>query len=331
MFTDALTFEPDGSYTELSPSQQHDPAAAVSAAKRAKGFVWLNLVNPDEARMRELADQLGLHPLAATDAALGRQQPKVQSYTQHLFIVMWTLLYSDPNATVAVGETYFFLRSNLLVTVQRASDKRRTPEDLRAIVDSPDLPGDSLMAVAYSFMAAAVDDYTEVATALEDELEKLEKQVFDNDIDEDSRRIYRLRRKVAKVGRAVSSLSTALQASQERFSEFTVDDENVEPYLRDLLDDLVGTAALTADQNSALDGLVSTHENNVASRQNVDTRKISAFAALLAIPAVIAGLYGMNFKNLPGVNWTFGWIVVVGAIIALDAWAAIIFKRRHWI
>ena len=331
MFTDALTFAPDGLYTELSPSQQDDPAAAVSAAKRAKGFVWLNLVNPDEAQMRELAAQLGLHPLAAADAGLGRQQPKVQSYTQHLFVVIWTLLYSDPGSSVGVGETYFFLRSNLLLTVQRTSDKRRTPQDLRAIVDSPDRPGDSLMAVAYSFMAAAVDDYTEVANALEDELEKLEKQVFDNDIDEDSRRIYLLRRKVAKVGRAVSSLSTALQASRERFSEFTVDDENVEPYLRDLLDDVVGTAALTADQNSALDGLVSTHENNVASRQNVDTRKISAFAALLAIPAVVAGLYGMNFKNLPGVNWTFGWVVVVVAIIVLDGCAAIVFKRRHWI
>ena len=331
MFTDALTFSSDGSYSELSTSQQADPAAAVSAAKRAKGFIWLNLINPDEVQMRDLAVQLDLHPLAAADAGLGRQQPKVQSYTQHLFVVMWTLLYSDPNATVAVGETYFFLGSNLLVTVQRTPDKRRKPEDLRAIVDSPVRPGDSLMAVAYSFMAATVDDYTEVATALEVELEELEKQVFDNDIDEDSRRIYRLRRKVAKVGRAVSSLSTALQASRERFSEFTVDDQDVEPYLRDLLDDVVGTAALTADQNSALDGLVSTHENNVASRQNVDTRKISAFAALLAIPAVVAGLYGMNFKNLPGVNWAFGWLVVVGAIVVLDGCAAIVFKRRHWI
>ncbi len=331
MFSDALKFAADGSYSELSAAQQDDPAAAVSAAKRAHGFVWLNLINPDEAGMRDLAAQLDLHPLAAADAGLGRQQPKVQSYDQHLFIVMWTLLYSDPSATVAVGETYFFLRSNLLVTVQRTSDGRRTPEDLRAIVDSPDLPGDSLMAVAYSFMAAAVDDYTEVATALEKELEELEKQVFDDEVDEDAQRIYRLRQKVGKVGRAVSSLSTALQASKERFSEFTVDDQDVEPYLRDLLDDLVGTAALTADQNSALDGLVSTHENNVASRQNVDTRKISAFAALLAIPAVIAGLYGMNFKNLPGVNWAFGWVAVVGVIVLLDSWAAIVFRRRHWI
>ena len=101
--------------------------------------------------------------------------------------------------------------------------------------------------------------------------------------------------------------------------------------MRDLLDDLVGTAALTADQNAGLDGIVSTHQNNVASRQNVDTRKISAFAALLAIPAVVAGLYGMNFKNLPGVTWVYGWIVIAGTIVILDVIAIIIFKRRRWI
>ena len=281
--------------------------------------------------MRDLATTLELHPLAAADAGRGTQQPKVQDYPQHLFVVMWTLMYTNPTSELSIGELYLFLGDGLLLTVQHTPDKRRKPANLREVLDDPDRPGGSLMAVAYSFMASVVDGYTEVATAIEKELEELEAQVFNTEIVEDSQRIYRLRQNVGKVSRAVSSLSTSLQASKEQFAEFTVENEEVAPYLRDLLDDLVGTAALTADQNAGLDGLVSTHQNNVASRQNVDTRKISAFAALLAIPAVVAGLYGMNFKNLPGVTWVYGWLVIAGTIVILDVIAIIIFKRRRWI
>ncbi len=331
MFTDALTITGRGDRKELSAAQRKNPAAAVTAAKRSGGFVWLNLVNPDEDEMRSLCRTLKLHPLAAADAAAGRQQPKVQRYDEHLFVVMWNLIYSDPDSQIGIGEIYLFFAEHLLLTVQRTEDRRRKPAELRAVIDAPDRPGDTLMSVAYSIMSSVVDGYTEVSSSLEDELQQLETQVFDDKIDEDAYRIHRLRQKIGKVDRAVASLATALETSQEHFQKLTLDDQSVEPYLRDLLDDLVGTAALTADQSRALDGVVSTHENNVASRQNSDMRKISALAALLAIPTVTAGLYGMNFKNLPGVNWQFGWLAVTIAIVALDIWAFIAFKRRRWL
>lgn len=107
--------------------------------------------------------------------------------------------------------------------------------------------------------------------------------------------------------------------------------DEIVPYLHDLLDDAAGTAALINNQSRALDAILSSHENNVAARQNQDMRTISAFAALLALPTLIAGLYGMNFKNIPLVQWQYGWLVIGAAIIVVDVVIYLMFKRRHWL
>jgi len=95
--------------------------------------------------------------------------------------------------------------------------------------------------------------------------------------------------------------------------------------------DLAATAQLVSDQGIALDGVVSSHESNISNQQNDDTRKISAFAALLSVPTVLAGLFGMNFKNLPGVSWTYGWEALIAVVVILDVLMFINFKRRHWL
>ena len=331
MLVDALTFTASGGAKDLTAAQREKPAAAVAAARKRGGFVWLNMVNPERAEVESVAKELALHPLAAADMVGHRQQPKVQRYDQHLFVVMWSLLYVNPRADIAIGEAFLFVGEGFLLTLQRTEGETRIPLDFRAVLADDARQTGTPVSLASSVMAIIVAGYTEVADAIEDELEKLEKQVFDEETHDDSQRIYRLRQKIGKVDRASSSLATSLQASEEHFTKLTVGDEDVEPYLRDLLDDLVGTATLTTDQSTALDGVVSSHENNVASRQNSDMRKISAFAALLAIPTVTAGLYGMNFKNLPGVNWQFGWLAVVVAIVAIDVWAFIAFRRRKWL
>jgi magnesium transporter len=110
-----------------------------------------------------------------------------------------------------------------------------------------------------------------------------------------------------------------------------VDNEKILPYLHDLLDDAAGTAALLNDQSRALDAVLSSHENNVSARQNKDMRTISAFAALLALPSLIAGIYGMNFQNLPLVEWQYGWIAIAVVIVIVDLVIYAMFKRRGWL
>jgi magnesium transporter len=187
------------------------------------------------------------------------------------------------------------------------------------------------MSAVYEVMANIARGYTEVSSVIEKELEALEAQVFDEDQKDDSKRIYALRKQIGKVNRAVSGISTSLANARAHFDKLSIGNERVGVYFQDLIDDLTGTDQLTTDQNSALDGVISTHENSVASQQNTDARKISAIAALVAVPAVVAGLFGMNFKNLPAVSWAFGWELSVVIILAFDLCAFLFFRRRRWL
>ena len=231
---------------------------------------------------------------------------------------------------IALGQTFLYIGDGWLLTVQRADEEE--PTDLRALVqESPTELRDSPMAAAYVIMAEIVDGYAKAAADVETDLEELEEQVFTESTTEDHKRIYRVRKDIGRIDRAVSSIAAALRESTDHLDAMTVGHEHVVPYLHDLLDDAAGTAALINNQSRALDAILSSHENNVSARQNKDMRTISAFAALLALPTLIAGLYGMNFKNIPLVQWQYGWLVIAAAIIVVDITIYIMFKRRRWL
>ncbi len=197
--------------------------------------------------------------------------------------------------------------------------------------DAPESFRDGAMPAAYTIMADVVDGYAKAAADVESDLESLEEQVFNEGTNEDHRRIYEIRKDIGRIDRAVSSIAAALRESTQHLETLKVGRDEIVPYLHDLLDDAAGTAALINNQSRALDAILSSHENNVAARQNQDMRTISAFAALLALPTLIAGLYGMNFKNIPLVQWQYGWLVVGGAIVVVDVVIYVMFKRRHWL
>jgi magnesium transporter len=326
---DQLIYSTTGAPKSLGAAAQKSLTATVAAAKRSRKFVWIGLEDPDEAEMRALADELGLHPLATVDAITGKQQPKIQSFDEHLFVVMW-MLRRTRSAKLGIGELFLFVREGLLVTVQR--DMGAHPLAVDEILEATET---SLNAGAvggmYGLMASVASAYSEVASDVETQLEQLEAQVFNSKTAEDGEKIYRLRQQIGKLQRAVASMARALETSRDRVTELAVGNTAIHPYLHDLLDDLAGTAQLVSDQREALDGVLSSHENNVASQQNVDTRKISAIAALLSVPAVLAGLAGMNFKNLPGVNWTYGWEALVAIILVIDGVMFVNFRRRRWL
>ncbi len=302
----------------------------LAGARRRDGFVWVSLVDPDEAELGEFARLLGLHPLATADAVTGKQQPKIQAYEEHLFVVIWGLSQSDKLFKIAISPTFLFVRDGLIVSVQRHGE-RGCPDLGPVLDDAFDELGHGVLAALYAIMRSFVEVYTDVADRVEAELEALETQVFDARTREDDRRIYGLRKQIGRIQRAVSGMSVALQTSQEHLAGLSVGRERVEPYFRDLLDDLAGTNQLVSDQDRALDGVLASPQNNFSTQQNADPRKIRAFPALLSVPAVLAGIFGMNFQNLPGVSWDFGWEVLIAVIIVLDAILFIAFKRRHWL
>jgi magnesium transporter len=307
-----------------------DVPHAVRKAARQKGFVWVQLVNPDEALVTQARETLGIHPVAAADVVSGRQQPKVQKFAEHLFVLLWQIIVERESNDIALGQTFLYIGDGWLLTVQRTDEEE--PTDLVALVEeSPTELRDSPMAAAYVIMAEIVDGYAKAAADVETDLEELEDQVFTESTTEDHKRIYRVRKDIGRIDRAVSSIAAALRESTDHLDAMTVGHEHVVPYLHDLLDDAAGTAALINNQSRALDAILSSHENNVSARQNKDMRTISAFAALLALPTLIAGLYGMNFDNIPFVQWQFGWVLIAAVIVTVDIIIYIMFKRRRWL
>lgn len=326
---DIVVFTSTGAQKTLTAGQAEDPVKAVAAAKRAGGFAWIGLSNPSGAEVEDLGKAFGLHPLAVKDASSGRQQPKVQFYDEHVFVVMWSVEQSDDTLEFALRQTFLFAREGLLISVEHG--ERKDSSIRAALEESPTGPSDGVMGGLYAVMASVVDTYTEATSTIENELEALEDQVFNLAVTEDPARLYRLRRRIGRVDRAISGMTVSLRNGMDHLTDLTVDHVKVAPYFRDLLDDLTGTDQLTTDQVAALDALISSHENSVASQQNTDSRRISAVAALIAIPAVIAGLYGMNFKNLPGVAWSLGWVAVSGAIVLIEGVVYALFRRQKWL
>lgn len=301
----------------------------VQKGKR-HGFVWLHLVDPADDTVNAARETLDIHPTAAADVVSARQQPKVQKFAEHLFILLWSVLRDEDSDELVLGQTYVYIGDGWLLTVQRGEGGKVT--DLPALLrDAPHTMRDAAMPAAYTIMAEVVDGYAKAAADAETHLQELEEQVFDDRAQEDHRRIYKVRKDIGRIDRAVSSIAAALRESTSHLDSLTVGTEQIVPYLHDLLDDAAGTAALINNQSRALDAVLSSHENNVAARQNKDMRTISSFAALLALPTLIAGLYGMNFKNIPLVQWEYGWLVIGAVLVVVDVVIYTMFKRRRWL
>ncbi|WP_426518976.1 CorA family divalent cation transporter [Diaminobutyricibacter sp. McL0618] len=321
-------YDSDGTFTERESLVTEDETDARSADDGT--FVWIELIDNEPAHLKAATEAVGLHPLAVEDIVSGRQQPKVQWFDDRLFVALRVLHPVATDREPSMSELYIFARPGLLLTVGRGDDDG-TSDAVRALdrADPAVLAFGTLGAV-HALVSAAVRGYLVISREIEDELEQVEDQVFDEEQKDDALRIYRLRRRIGRVDRAVTGLAVAFENARERLAEYTLRHPGLAPYISDLIADLASTARLTSDQEAALDSVISTHENAVASQQNSDSRTISAFAALLAIPAVVAGLYGMNFKNLPATDWAYGWVLITGAIIALELWALYALKRRHW-
>jgi len=301
----------------------------IATARRRRAFLWLSLLDPDDETIRAVQAVLGIHPTAAADVVSGRQQPKIQKFEEHLFVLLWAVVHRQ-DGELALGQTFLYIGDSWLLTVQRSVDSEAT--DLRDLLDrTPPNLRDGTMKAAYRIMADLVDGYAKAAADVETDLEELEEQVFSDRTTEDHRRIYEIRKDIGRIDRAVSSIEAALRESTRHLESTKIGREEISPYLHDLLDDAAGTTALINNQGRGLDALLSSHENNVAARQNKDMRTISAFAALLALPTLIAGVYGMNFKNIPLVQWQYGWVAIGAAIVVVDVVIYLMFKRRHWL
>ena len=302
--------------------------AAMRESSEAGDFVWVGLHEPDPEELAEVAAAFSLHQLAVEDAVKAHQRPKLERYEDSLFLVLKTLWYVDEDDAVETGEINLFVGNDFVVSVRHGegSGLKQARVDLEArqavLAHGPS-------AVVYAICDQVVDGYEHVTDSLVEDVDEVEMSVFSEDRTDDSARIYVLKRELAEVRRAVLPLRDPMA----RFATGTVHgiDREAAPYFRDVGDHL-NRCADTVDE---LDGLLSTafeaHLARISVQQNDDMRKISAGAALVVVPTLIAGVYGMNFDHMPELHWQFGYLWALLLMVGTSAGLLWFFKRSGWL
>ena len=302
--------------------------AAMRARCGPDEFVWVGMHIPSEGELEEVAAVFDLHPLAVEDAVSAHQRPKLERYGDTLFLVLKTLWYVDEEDAVETGEISLFVGPDFVVSVRHGEggELRQTRIDLEArqavLAHGPS-------AVVYAVCDQVVDGYEQVGAALVEDVDEVELSVFSEDRTDDSARIYVLKRELAEVRRAVLPLRDPIG----RFANGTVHgiDREAAPYFRDVADHLSRTAEMVDELDDLLSTAFDAHLARISVQQNEDMRKISAGAALIVVPTLIAGVYGMNFDHMPELHWQFGylwaWLLMGGSAAGL-LW---FFKRSGWL
>ncbi|QMV12252.1 magnesium/cobalt transporter CorA [Streptomyces lincolnensis] len=313
-----------------------DLSDALAEARAAHGFVWIGLHEPSEKEFDHVTQEFGLHPLAVEDALKAHQRPKLEVYDDSLFLVLKPVLYEPKSDEVSTGEVMLFLGDSFVVTV-RHGEGAPLSAVRRRLEHEPELLGKGPTAVMYAIADAVVDHYLDVATELQTDLEELEAEVFSPD-DGGSRhtasRIYNFKRQILEFRRATGPLALPLTrlAGPEVYSG-TVPfvDERARPFFRDVSDHLTRVNESVEGLDRLVSDILSAHLAQMSVRQNDDMRKISAWAAMAAVPTMIAGIYGMNFDHMPELRWVWSYPAVIGLMAALEVLLYRLFKSRGWL
>ncbi|MFF7973061.1 magnesium/cobalt transporter CorA [Streptomyces sp. NPDC007905] len=313
-----------------------DLSDALAEARAAGGFVWIGLHEPSEREFELVTREFGLHPLAVEDALKAHQRPKLEVYDDSLFMVLKPVVYEPESDTVSAGEVMIFVGDAFVVTV-RHGEGAPLAAVRRRLEDEPELLGKGPTSVLYAISDAVVDHYLDVATELQTDLEELETEVFQPDgggSRHTASRIYTFKRQVLEFRRATGPLTpplTRLAGTGQYGGGVPFVDDKARPFFRDVNDHL----ARVNESVEALDRLVSdilnAHLAQMSVRQNDDMRKISAWAAMAAVPTMIAGIYGMNFDHMPELHWLWSYPAVVLLMAVLEVLLYRQFKRRGWL
>ncbi|MGC1852658.1 MAG: magnesium/cobalt transporter CorA [Solirubrobacterales bacterium] len=300
---------------------------AVQAAHADGTFAWLGLYEPTEEEFEAIAREFDLHELAVEDAINAHQRPKVELYGDTLFVVVKTANYVDPDEVIEIGELMIFVNPSFIVTVRHGDG------DLRAVREGierrPELlrhgPGMAL----YAILDHVVDNYEVAAAGVDVDVQEVERQVFSDDRDNPAERIYKLEREVLDFYGAAAPLSAALDEIVR--GHFEVVSTDLHEYFRDVHDHLRRVEGRIAAFRELLGSALHANLTQVSVRQNEDMRKISAWVAIIAVPTMIAGIYGMNFEHMPELKWRFGYPTVLVIILIICTLLYRRFKRAGWL
>lgn len=322
---------------------QTPPIADVyEVCQELGGVAWIGLYKPTEAEFASIAEAFDLHELAIEDAVLAHQRPKLERYGNTLFVVLSAARYDDTSETVEFAELHVFVGPDFVVTI-RHGDGSELSRARQRLEHDPEMLAGGPEAILYAVLDRVVDDYSPVVRGLENDIDEIEVQVFGGNPGV-SRRTYELAREVIEFQRATKPLVGMLNGLIAGSEKYGVTLE-VQRYLRDVLDHAIQIQEQVAGFRELLQNILSVNIAVVSIQQNEEmkamteaslhqndeVKKISAWAAILFGPTMIAGIYGMNFDIMPELAWRYGYLFALALMlgVAVLIWALV--KRANWL
>jgi magnesium transporter len=308
----------------------------------AGGTAWIGLYRPSPEELTSVAREFDLHPLAVEDALSGHQRSKVERYGDTLFAVLRPARYRDKEESIEFGELHLFVGPDFVVTIRHAESP-----DLAAVrrrmEANPELLAMGPEAVLYAILDEVVDEYAPVLAGLENDIDEIESQLFEDGVDA-TQRIYELGREVIDFQRAVGPLVPILERLQADAESFGIDLE-VKRSLRDVHDHAIRIVERSASFRTILENALLLHATLVTQRQNdamaemtefsltqnEQVKKVSGWAAILFAPTLVGTIYGMNFDYMPELHWVWGYPMALGLMAATSITLFAIFKRKGWL
>ncbi|MGI8649140.1 MAG: magnesium and cobalt transport protein CorA [Rubrobacter sp.] len=307
--------------------------------RRRGGLAWIGLENPAPEELNSVAAVFDFPPLAVEDAVEANQRPKMEHYGDILFVVLRPVRYLDPEEKVEFGELHLFVGEDFVVTVRHGGTEplSEVKERLEA---EPELLTFGPMAILYAVLDHVVDGYAPALDGLENDIDEIEAEVFGESAgdgeksegqgaspaSEVSRRIYGLSREVMLLHRT----TRPMVESQEELPLKRLEPE-VRHYLRDVRDHATRVNDRTEGLRDLLSDIVSINLAIIGASQTDQNKRISAWAAILIVPTIVTGVYGMNFRFVPELQWRLGYPLALFIIVAISVALYVSFKRRGWL
>jgi magnesium transporter len=298
-----------------------------SYTSRPDCFVWVGLKDPEPGELAALQAEFDLHPLAVEDASHGHQRPKIEEYGQSLFVVLHIIEMCG--GELVSGEVSIFAGPKYIISARRGTklgfgDVRRRSEE------QPELLQHGPAFVLYALMDAVVDRYFPVMEALSGEIENLEERIFAGHTTRiQVEALYGMKCKLMTLDHAAGSLLEAL--TKLHGGRVPTICTGLQDYFRDVYDHLLRLDHTVENLRDMVTTAISVNLSLIALQESENTKRLAAYAALAAVPTMIAGIYGMNFTHMPELQWPLGYPFALLTMIVIDGWLVYRFRRTGWL
>lgn len=299
----------------------------VSAAGQGT-FAWIALVEPTAAELEVVREVCGLPDLQIADAVNLRQRPKIEVHGSDVFVIVKILEYVEKSSDVLTGQLSLFLSEHVVVTVQRGGHGTTTASS-RHHAENAELWAGGPVSVLYACLDVIVDKYAVVIEEIEHDLAGIESSVFSDKVADESATIYRLKRENIEIRDAVQPAASITNRLVDNASLQVPD--TIRPYLRDVNDHLLKAHDAVDRVDNLLLTMLMAANAQVQLQQNSDMRKISSYAAMAAVPTLIAGIYGMNFDWMPELHVWYGYPMALGLMAGIAGLMYRAFKKSGWL